>query len=288
MRKHSRWMIAALLLSTAAVASPAHAEFAEAWRAEGYAMPESVVYDEAGGALYVTNINSADQSSNGMGYVTKANPDGSIATEKFTDGLNAPRGIDMANGKLYVASNGEVLEIDAASGEVVERHAVENALFNDVLALPDGRVLITETMGGSIYAIDNGEFSQWLADPALTGANGLLLVGDQVLVASIGDLSGGFENIKPANIKSVNLETKEITDFGSADAIGNLDGLSTLADGAVLVTDNFTGDLIKVTPDGKTEKVGNAGPGAADQDNVGDVVVVPVIQSNSLVAFTVQ
>ncbi|WP_246132737.1 hypothetical protein [Devosia ginsengisoli] len=288
MRHTSHWLLAASTAVLAALSTPAHAQLAEAWRAEGYAMPESVVYDEAGGAIYVTNINSPDQSSNGQGYVAKANPDGSIVTEKFTDGLNAPRGIDLANGRLYVATNGEVLEIDATSGEVLERHAVENGLFNDVLALPDGRVLVTETMSGSIYAIDNGEFSQWLADPALTGANGLLLVDGQVLVASIGDLSGGFENIKPGNIKSVNLETKEITDFGSADPLGNLDGLSSLPDGAVLVTDNFTGDLIKVSADGTSEKVGNAGPGAADQDNVGNVVVVPVIQSNALVAFTIE
>lgn len=288
MRYSSHRLIAALTLSVAALATPAYAEFAEAWRADGYNMPESVVYDEAGGAIFVTNINSPDQSSNGMGYIAKANPDGTIVTEKFTDGLNAPRGIDMANGRLYVGQNGEVLEIDATSGEVLERHAVENGLFNDVLALPDGRVLITETMKGSIYVIDNGEFSEWLADPALTGANGLLLVDDQVLVASIGDLSGGFENIKPANIKTVNLETKEIGDFGSAEAIGNLDGLSSLPDGSVLVSDNFTGDLLKVGADGTHEKVANAGPGAADQSNVGDVVVVPVIQSNALVAFTVE
>jgi glucose/arabinose dehydrogenase len=288
MRLTPHWMLAALALSTTALVIPAHAEYAEAWRVEGYAMPESVVYDEAGGAIFVTNINSPDQSSNGQGYVTKANPDGSIVTEKFTDGLNAPRGIDMANGRLYVGQNGEVIEIDATSGEVVARHAVENGLFNDVLALPDGRVLITETMTGSIYVIDGEEFSQWLADPALTGANGLLLVDGQVLVASIGDLSKGFANIKPANIKSVNLETKEITDFGTADPLGNLDGLSSLPDGSVLVSDNFTGDLIKVSADGTHEIMANAGPGAADQDNVGNVVVVPVIQSNALVAFTVE
>src|SRR5690606_1219845 len=288
MRHTSHWLLAASTIALAALSVPAHAQWAEAWRADGYAMPESVVYDESGGAIFVTNINSPDQSSNGQGYVTKANTDGSIVTEKFTDGLNAPRGIEMANGRLYVAQNGEVLEIDATSGEILERHAVENGLFNDVLALPDGRVLITETMRGAIYAIADGEFREWIADPALTGANGLLLVGDQVLVASIGDISQGFQNIKPANIKTVNLQTLEIGDFGSAEPLGNLDGLSSLADGAVLVSDNFTGDLIKVAPDGSSQTVANAGPGAADQDNVGDVVVVPVIQSNSLVAYSIQ
>jgi len=37
-----------------------------------------VAYDAANKALFVTNINSADQSSNSMGYISKANLDGSI------------------------------------------------------------------------------------------------------------------------------------------------------------------------------------------------------------------
>ena len=290
MRARSPRSIVAAVAVLAATTLPAFAEYTEAWRAEGYNMPESIAYDAAGDALFVTNINSADQSSNGQGYISKAGIDGAIVTEKFTDGLNAPRGIDIANGRLYVGQNGEVLEIDAGSGEILERHAVENGLFNDVLAAPDGRVFITETAGGSIYVIDNGEFSQFLADPALTGANGLVIVDGKLLVASIGDLSGGFENIKPSNIKSVDLETKAITDFGSADPIGNLDGINDLGDGSVLVSDNFSGALTRVDADGTTTVEANSGPGTADQIYLADkkLVIVPVIQSNSLIAYTVE
>lgn len=283
-------LLAASLSVLAALTIPAMAEYAQAWKAEGYNMPESIAYDPAGKALFVTNINSADQSSNGMGYISKANLDGSIVTEKFTDGLNAPRGIALGDGKLYVGQNGEVLEIDAASGEVLARHPVENALFNDVVVAPDGRVFISETAGGSIYVIDNGTFSQFLADPQLSGANGLIVRDGQLLVASIGDLSKGFANITPGNIKSVNLETKAITDFGSADKIGNLDGINLLDDGSVLVSDNFSGALTKVAPDGTTTLEANSGPGTADQLYLSDekLVIVPVIQANALIAYKVE
>lgn len=290
MRTPSHWRLAASVAVMAAMTVPAFAEYAEAWRVDTYKMPESVAVDAPNKALFVTNINSADQSSNGEGYITKANLDGTIATEKFTDGLNAPRGIALANGRLYVGQNGEVLEIDATSGAVLERHAVDKALFNDVLAAPDGRVFISETMGGSIYVIDKGEFSQFIADPALSGANGLIIADGKLLVASIGDLSQGFANIKPGNIKSVDLTSKAITDYGSPTAIGNLDGINTLPDGSVLVSDNFSGALIKVNSDGTTVVEGNSGPGTADQLYLPDenLIIVPVIQSNSLIAYKVQ
>ncbi|HTM78752.1 MAG TPA: hypothetical protein VL133_14125 [Devosia sp.] len=290
MRTPTHWRLAASVAILAALTVPAFAEYAEAWRVDTYAMPESLALDPANQVLFVTNINSPDQSSNGQGYIAKANMDGTIATEKFTDGLNAPRGIAFADGKLYVGQNGEVLEIDATSGDVLTRHAVENGLFNDVLAAPDGRIFISETMTGSIYVIDKGEFSQFITDPALTGANGLIISNGKLLVASIGDLSGGFENIKPGNIKSVDLETKAITDFGSAAPIGNLDGINTLADGSVLVSDNFSGALTKVNPDGTTEVMANSGPGTADQLYLPEqnLVIVPVIQSNALIAYTVE
>jgi DNA-binding beta-propeller fold protein YncE len=156
MRTSPHWRLAASVAVLAAMTVPAFAEYAEAWRVDTYKMPESIALDAANKALFVTNINSADQSSNGQGYIAKANLDGTIITEKFTDGLNAPRGIALADGKLYVGQNGEVLEIDATSGEVLTRHAVENGLFNDVLAAPDGRIFISETMSGSIYVIDKG------------------------------------------------------------------------------------------------------------------------------------
>jgi len=263
-------------------------ELSEAWRLSGLAMPESASYDPASGTLFVSNVNSPDMSANGQGYISQVSLDGELMTEKFAEGLNAPKGTFVADGRLYVAGVEELVEIDLASGEVLNRYAAPGATFlNDVAVADDGTVYVTESLQGAIYTLQDGELTQWLADPALAGANGIIVDGDNLLVATMGDISGGFENLEPSTVKSVNISTMEVTDFGSAEPIGALDGIELVEDG-VLVTDNSGGRLVLVADDGTITEVGQTGAGAADHEYVAEenLVVIPMLQGNEVVAYT--
>ncbi len=275
--------------TAAAIAPGAVAQsLTEAWRASGFATPESVSYDSGTNALYVSNINSPDFSANGQGYVSKIGLDGGMIEEKFAEGLNAPKGTFVANGVLYVAGVEEVVEIDLQTGDVRTRHAIPGASFvNDVAVAEDGTIYATETMQGKIYAIAGGEVSEFVADPALAGANGIVVDGDRLLVATLGDMSGGFENMKPSNVKSVSIETRAVTDFGSAEPVGSLDGIE-LVESGVQVTDNGSGRLIEVSADGTITVIGETGPGSADHEFVAseNLVVIPMLQSNEVVGWT--
>ncbi|HHY48841.1 MAG TPA: SMP-30/gluconolactonase/LRE family protein, partial [Alphaproteobacteria bacterium] len=189
---------------------------------------------------------------------------------------------------LYVAGIEEVVEIDLATGEVKTRHAIPGASFlNDVAVAEDGTIYATETMQGKIYAIAGGEASEFVADPALAGANGIVIDGGRLLVATLGDISGGFEKLQPSNVKAVDIATRTVTDFGSAEPIGSLDGIERL-DGKVQVTDNGGGRLVEVSEDGTITVVGETGAGSADHEFVAseNLVVIPLLQSNEVVGWT--
>lgn len=260
----------------------------EVWRAGGFVMPESVSYDPGTNALYISNINSPEMGPNGQGYISKLGLDGAVVTEKFAEGLNAPKGTFVAGGTLYVAGIEEVVEIDLASGAVKTRHAVPGAPFvNDVAVADDGTIYATETMQGAVYVISGGTASEFVKDPALAGANGIIIVGGKLLVATLGDISGGFENIKPSNVKAVDIATRAITDYGSAEPVGVLDGIEAV-EGGVLVTDNSGGRLVRVGEDGTITEVGATGAGSADFEFVAseNLVVVPLLNTSEVVGFT--
>jgi hypothetical protein len=263
-------------------------DYAEAWQKGGFSLPESVSYDPQSKSLFVSNINSLDFSPNGKGYISQLTLGGDVTKEKFVDGLGAPKGTDVSNGKLFVATAGELIEIDISSGKVSNRYpAPDSGFFNDVAAGPDGRVFVSDTMQSAVYVLENGKLTKWLVDPMLEGANGLFVDGTELRVATM-DMSAGFPNMKPRNVKSVNLQTKQITDYGSAAPIGVLDGLEPMgADQGLMVTDNAGGRLIQIKSDRTITTLLEVGAGAADFEYIPSehLVVIPNLQTGEVTAY---
>lgn len=290
MQSKLRLFIGASLVAIAAMAAPAAAQdYTEVWKTSGFMIPESVSYDPGTKSLFVSNINSPDFSPNGKGYISQVSLTGDLIKERFVDGLNAPKGTDVSNGKLYVAAVGELVEIDIESGKIANRYPAPEATFlNDVAVGPDGRAFVTETFQSAIYVLEDGKLSKWLTDPQLAGANGIIVDGNEIRVATLGDMSGGFEKMKPSNIKSVNIDTKTITDYGSPAPIGALDGIEKMDQG-LMVTDNSGGRLVQVKPDGTTTVLVAPGAGLADFEYIPDqhLVVIPNLQSGEVVAYKV-
>lgn len=271
------------------MAGPAMAQsLTEVWRTGGFASPESVSFDPGTNALYVGNINSPDMGPNGEGYISKVSLDGEVLEEKFTEGLNAPKGTYVSGSSLYVAGVEEIVEIDLATGQILNRYAAPGAVFlNDVAVADDGTLYATETMQGAIYVLADGALTQFVADPALAGANGIIVSGDSMLVATLGDISGGFGNLQPSNVKQLDIASKAITDYGSSEPVGALDGIEAV-EGGVMVTDNMGGRLVRIGEDGTIAEIGSTGAGSADHEYVPseNLVVIPMLQGNEVVAYS--
>lgn len=271
-----------------AFAGLAHAEATEVWRLGGFTGPESVGRDPATGKLYVSNLGKDPMSKDGDGFISVITTDGTMEKLDWVTGLDAPKGIDFAGGKLFVADIDQLVEIDTASGQVTNRYKVEGAqLLNDVAAGPDGRIYVSDTMGAAVYVLDNGVPSLLAQDTLLTGANGLLVDGGTLLVADLGDLSGGFENIKPGAVMQIDLASKAITAYGAEGPVGVLDGVEADGKGGLLLTDYMAGTVLQLQPGGTASPIATVGQGAADLevDPTDGLILVPVTPTNEVVAL---
>jgi DNA-binding beta-propeller fold protein YncE len=184
---------------------------------------ESVLYDENQDVLYVSNIHGAPDAKDGNGFISKVSMDGKIMDQHWVKGLDAPKGMGLSEGKLYVADVDKVYEIDTNSGKITRTYTVDNAKFLNDIAIDDkGKVYISDTRGGSIYIIENGNLSTWMGD--LDGPNGLFTEDGKMLMA--------LWNGKSLN--SVDPDTKQVTI--RTDSIENPDGIEAIDDDAYLVS----------------------------------------------------
>ncbi len=275
-----------LLLSTLTFGTPAAAAPQLLWETKGLAQPESVVQDPATGAIYVSNIAGAIMQKDGNGFIAKLKPDGTIATRQWVKGLNAPTGLALHDRTLYAADVDELLEINVASGEILNRYPVKGAIFlNDVAVDQDGTVYVSDTPTNTIWRLKDGLFEPWLANDALKGPNGLLVQGDKLIVSSFGQLPDQGSP-KLGGLLAIDLKDQSVSKIRD-DPIGNLDGLQSLDPGIFLVTDWAAGALYRVGAKGKPERLLKLNKGSADFVYLADqnTVLVPIMLSNTLVAY---
>jgi sugar lactone lactonase YvrE len=258
------------------------------WEAKGLAQPESVVVDPATGAIYVSNIVGAVMQKDGNGFIAKLSGDGKILTKQWVKGLDAPTGLALHDRTLYVADVDQLVEINAASGEILKRYPAKGAVFlNDVAVDADGVVYVSDTPTNTIWRLKDGSFEPWLANDKLNGPNGLLVQGDSLIVASLGRIPSVGQKQELAGLSVVSLKDQSVTPLGNGKPIGNLDGLQLLQPGVYLVTDWAAGALYRVDAKGNAEQLIDLNQGSADLAYLPDkkTVLVPMMLDNSLVAY---
>jgi sugar lactone lactonase YvrE len=276
----------ALLLAAGASA----AEPQQVWQAQGLDGPESAVLDAGEGVLYVSNVNGDAMAADGNGYISKLSLKGEILEQQWVTGLNAPKGLALHEGKLYVSDIDELAVIDVASGEITARHKAPGATFlNDVTAAGDGRVFVSDMMENQIWKLEGDQFELWLEGEDLGYPNGLLAEDDRLLIAAWGKPKEDFTTDVPGHLKAVDYETKEVTDLGD-EPVGNLDGLEPDGHGGYLVTDWISGGLYRFSPDGKAEMLMDLNPGSADHEFVESesLAVIPMMMDGTVNAYQVQ
>lgn len=283
--------LAAMVSAASSALFPACAAPALLWEVKDLANPESALPDIKAGIIYVSNVNGAPDAKDGNGYISKVSLDGKITDAKWSTGFNAPKGLALAGGKLYVADIDELVEIDTKDGKITSRFPAKDAKFlNDAAADAAGHVYVSDMATNTIWRLADGKFDVWLQDVKLESPNGLLVEGENLRVAAWGVMTDGFATKVPGHLLSVTLDGKAISSAGDGKPFGNLDGLEPLGGGSYIITDWMSGKVMTYSATGKVETLLELGQGAADigYDAASRTLYVPQMTKSTLQAYKVE
>jgi sugar lactone lactonase YvrE len=215
----------------------------------GFSTPESVLYDEAGDRYLVSNINGNPSDADGNGFISVLSPDGQVTNAKWIAGgankvkLDAPKGMAIAQGVLYVADITNVRKFDLKTGAPKGDVPIAGSTFlNDVSAGADGKIYVSDTGvkatpkgmeptgTDAVYVIDKGKVKPLAKSKELGGPNGVLATDKGVLVVTFG--SGELYRLDKDGKKA------DVTKLPE----GGLDGVVSLGD--TLLVSSWKGSAV--------------------------------------------
>ena len=261
------------------------------WETPGFMGPESAVYDAKRNIVFVSNINGDPNTKDGNGFISTMRPDGTLIKLKWVDGLSAPLGMVLVDDKIYVSDVDRLVEIEIDRGRISGKWMAPDPKFlNDTAVDSAGRVYVSDMMGDTIYRLADGKLTPWVKDTKLQSPNGLMVEGDNLLVASWGVRTEGFATSMVGHMKSVALSTGAIVSLGDGTPIGNLDGLEPDGNGAYLVTDWMNGGLYRIAASGKADLLLDLNQGSADHEFIKSkrLVIIPMMMDGTVVAYEVE
>lgn len=237
-------------------------------------VPESVYFDAANKVLYVSNIDGTPDGKDGKGSIGKVGLDGKIIQVDWVTGLNAPKGMGVYKGKLYVADLDAVGVIDLKAGKLLKRIPVAGSVFlNDITVDKKGVVYVSDSRNKKVFKLENEVPSIYIDN--LTSPNGLLVNDDVLYILDNGSL------LKVEKDKSLT----KIADGmePSTDGVENVKGKE-------FIVSCWIGAIYYINADGTKEKLLDT---SAAKSNTADIaydaktrtVYVPTFYKNSVVAY---
>jgi DNA-binding beta-propeller fold protein YncE len=279
------------LMMAGATMSGCSQEPAALWETTGLKTPESALPVPAEGFAYVSNVAGQPTDKDGNGFISKVSlADGKIISLEWAKGLDAPKGLALAGGKLYTADIDKLVEIDPANGQILNKHEAPGAVFlNDVAADAQGNVYVSDSSTSTIWRLAGGKLEKWIDGPALKFPNGLYVDGDKLIVAAWGAPGTSAQSSAASNLLTVSLADKKITDLGNGTPVGNLDGIEPLGHD-FLVTDWPAGAVYRIDRKGKATQLLDLDQGSADIGYVPNtgLLLIPMMMSDKLIAYKVQ
>jgi len=258
----------------------------------GFATPESVLHEPTSDTYLVSNINGSPLGKDDNGFISKLSPEGKVLELKWIDAaqagvdLNAPKGLGISNGKLYVTDIDVVRSFDLATGKPVATIKIDGSSFlNDIAVGGDGTVYVSDTglKGGkdgglepakkdAIYKIDGaGKVTTLIKGEQLKQPNGLFADDKGLWVAT---WQGG--------IYRVTLDGKQETTIAVPGA--QLDGLFQTADGQTIVSSWEKSMVYLGTSDGQFSPLVSELKAPADlgYDSKRGQLLVPLFMDNAV------
>jgi sugar lactone lactonase YvrE len=251
--------------------------------------PESVLYDAEADVYLVSNINGKPLDADDNGFITKVSVDGKIAEAKWIDGakdtvkLDAPKGMVIADGILWVTDRTVVRKFDAKTGEPKGEVEIKGASFlNDVTAAPDGGIYVTDsgldasfasTGSDAVHHIaKDGKTKAVIKNKDLAGPNGVLAVDKSLWVVTFG--SGEIYEVDAKGKKQAGKKLPK----------GKLDGVVAIEGGELLVSSWEGSAVFRGTPAGEWKPVVETIESPADigWDSKRKRILIPSFMGNSV------
>lgn len=285
-------LILALALVSCATSTPSKSKKARRqWTLElPGGNPESAYYHSPSGRLYVSQVVGSPVEKDAQGWISILDLDGKMITEKWVQGLNAPKGMRVKEDTLWVSDIDRILAFELSSGKRKHEIKVKGAKFlNDVAVDDRGNVYVSDMLDDAIYKVDpQGKLSTFAKGKHLEYPNGLLAVGGKLYVASWGVITDPetFGTKVPGRLYTLDLATKK-QEFITRVPLGNLDGLELDREGNAVVTDWVNGLVFRINGSGRSEILYADIDGSADialiQEK--DLVIVPAMNENKVHAL---
>jgi len=271
---------AAALACALGVASSAAAQpkLVKKWESEAsFKVPESVYFDKAGKVLYVSNIDGEPWGKDGAGSIGKLGLDGKVIAAEWVKGLNAPKGMALSKGTLWVADLSEVVGIDVAKGAITTRIPVAGAAkLNDLAVDGKGALYVSDSETKKVHKIEGKTVTTLLEN--LKGPNGVLAHGADLYVLD----SGGLFQVQPDKTLKKLAEGME----------ASTDGIEPIKGGGFIVS-AWSGVIYHVGADGSTHVLMDTRPAKANSADIGfdpdtATVYVPTFFKNTVIAYALQ
>jgi hypothetical protein len=246
------------------------------WTASGFEQPEGAALAPDGG-YFISNIGPGPETElDGNGYVSKVNPDGTVAAAKFAEGLHAPTGMAVRDGVLWVADRDGVAMIDAATGAAKGKVVIPDVAFLNDLTVWKGDVLVSDSGTATIHKVTPDGASVLATNAGWEGINGILGDGDRLLITT---MTEG----KLIDMRAPDAETLIATGMKDADGVGLVPG------GGYLVS-SWPGEVHYVSEDGKVSLLVDTKAENTLQNDLsvfGDVVIVPNWEPGTVTAWRI-
>lgn len=253
------------------------------WQTSGLRVPESVLYvqqhsnDQTDTLLFVSEIDGNGTEADGVGGVAVLNTDGSIRHKDWLRSLNAPKGLAVYQGKLYIADITEVVVVDIATAKILHKIKAPDSVFlNDVAVDTDGKVYISDTRKNRIYQLEQQKISVFLDN--VEAANGLTVVANQLYIAAGDKLLKTDLSVAQSNIIQVAIGFAERAD--GVEAVGNGDFIVSCWAGLVYYV--YADGRIEQLLDSRALKLNTADIG---WDAATRTLYIPTFFGNSVRAF---
>ncbi len=185
MKKIQSLLLRTMLACLASGSAQAVPSLEKLWLTEGLQVPESVLYyqDDKSTYLLVSQVEGDPVGVDGKGGIAKMTEGGEMVARDWVTGLNAPKGMAVFAGKLYISDINEIVVINIKKAKVERKIPVAGALFlNDVVVDAQGVIFVSDTRTNKVYRIQGKAVDTYL--DKVEGANGLKFMGNNLLVGA--------------------------------------------------------------------------------------------------------
>ncbi len=259
---------------------------------EGFATPESVLWDAEQQVWFVSNINGGPTEKDDNGFISRLSADGTIDSLHWVSGgrdgvtLNAPKGMAIVGDLLWVTDIDALRAFDRRSGALMAsmEFGDQAKFLNDIAADTEGTLYITDTG----IAISPEGMTRPGPDRVFKVADGMMeVLAEGAELAGPNGITWDAANGRLIVVPFAGTSLKTVAPDGEigelATGIGGHDGVEILADGRIIVSSWEGGSVFAVGMDGAENTVlvsGLDAPADIGLDRARNLVAIPLFNEN--------